>query len=388
MDNLLAFGLDEVVTVVLAHFLVRARTEANDRFRTSMTNINTDQHRSFLGKNFRELQVVQVATSLGVDLSEDVGGLGQIELISVSEGHNLRWNFVTQHHLLEHFISCFPLQDAQNDSWVAELAGTLNIVANLVVELLPVRFLRELNPVGLFNFEAKLLRGLAQVVVDIICNTENSVIVFVDHDPLVLQQVLRFVDGTLAQGIVVTLHDLLVCDHLRSSEDLSCHSDWLSLDLDRPILDSFLVEKGLDHAVDSLEFFSRVDPGVSKSIAHTSSFPHGLRHTINQAKLSGQVEVPLRDIDFEERLTGVTDPQFVSLEEVLGNRNLLAIVLEEHFDWVRVEDNVTDNILALVTPIGNDTAVDELVSATSFKLMLLEPLVISDVADSLQTAVS
>lgn len=63
-------------------------------------------------------------------------------------------------------------------------------------------------------------------------------------------------------------------------------------------------------------------------------------------------------------------------------------MLKEHFDWVRVEDDVTDNVLALVTPIGNDTTIDELVPATLFKLMLLEPLVISNIADSLQAAVS
>ena len=388
MDDLLALRLDEVVTVVLAHLLVRTGTETDNGFRTGMTHVNTNQHRSFLGKNFWELQVVQVTTSFGVDLSKDVGGLGQTELVSVSKGHNLWRNFVAQHHLLEHFVRWFPLQNTQNDSWVAELAGARNIVANLVVELLPIRFLRELNPVRLFNFEAKLLWGLAHVVVDIVCNTENSVIVFVDHDPTLLKQVLRFVDTTLAQGIVITLHDLLVWDHLRGIENLSRHSDWLSLDLDRPILDSFLVEQSLDHAVNSLEFFSGIDPGVSKSITHTSSFPHWLRYTINKAKFSRQIKVSLGDVDLKERLTGVTDPQLVCLEEVLSNRNLLTVVLKEHFDWVRVEDDVTDNVLALVTPIGNDTTIDELVPATLFKLMLLEPLVISNIADSLQAAVS
>lgn len=58
-------------------------------------------------------------------------------------------------------------------------------------------------------------------------------------------------------------------------------------------------------------------------------------------------------------------------------------MLKEHFDRIRVEDDITDNVLALVTPIGNNTTVDELVPATSLKLMFLEPLVIADVADSL-----
>lgn len=89
MDNLLALRLDKVVTVVLAHLLVRARTETDNGFRTCMAHVNTNQHRSFLGKYFGELQVVQVATSLGVYLSEDISSLGQIELVSISEGHNL-----------------------------------------------------------------------------------------------------------------------------------------------------------------------------------------------------------------------------------------------------------------------------------------------------------
>jgi len=94
VNEFLVLGLDEVITVVLAHLGVGACTEADDRLRACMTHINTDQHGALLGKDFRELQVVEVATSLGVDLPEDVGGLGQTELASVPEGDDLRRNLV------------------------------------------------------------------------------------------------------------------------------------------------------------------------------------------------------------------------------------------------------------------------------------------------------
>jgi len=49
MNEFLVLGLDEVITVVLAHLGVGACTEADDRLRACMTHINTDQHGALLG---------------------------------------------------------------------------------------------------------------------------------------------------------------------------------------------------------------------------------------------------------------------------------------------------------------------------------------------------
>lgn len=84
LNDLLALRLDEVVGVVLTHLLVDAAREANHRLGPSMTHINTDHHSSLFVKHLGELEVVQVATSLGVDLPNDVGRFRQTELASVS----------------------------------------------------------------------------------------------------------------------------------------------------------------------------------------------------------------------------------------------------------------------------------------------------------------
>jgi hypothetical protein len=218
-----------------------------------VTHINADQHGALLREDFGELQVVKVAASLRVDLSQDVGGLRQIELVAVPEGDDLGRNVIPQHHLLEHLVGRFSLQHAKNHRWVAELAVSFHVVLDLAVKLLPVRLLGQLDPVGLFDLKAELLRRLAQVVVDIVGDSENSVVIFVDHDPPVLQQVRGLVDRSLAEGVVVALHDLIVRDHLWSRENLGTDTNRLSLNLNRPVLDCFLVEEGGDHVGDPLQ---------------------------------------------------------------------------------------------------------------------------------------
>jgi hypothetical protein len=155
---------------------------------------------------------------------------------------------------------------------VTEFTIASDVVLDLVVELLPVCLFGQFNPVGLFNLETKLLRRLAQVVVDVISNSEHAIVVLVDHNPLVLQQVSWLMDGSLAQSIVITLHDLLVRDHLRCCKNLCLHSNRVSFHLDRPVFDSFLVEQSGDHLGDPFQFFSWVDPCMSQGISHTSTF--------------------------------------------------------------------------------------------------------------------
>ena len=84
LHNLFTLLLDNVLRVVLTHLFIDAAAETNHRFRTSVANINTDQHSAFLVKHFWELEVVQVTTSLTVYLFDYVGGFGEVELASIA----------------------------------------------------------------------------------------------------------------------------------------------------------------------------------------------------------------------------------------------------------------------------------------------------------------
>lgn len=165
------------------------------------------------------------------------------------------------------------MQDAENHHGVTELTISSHVFLDLTVKLLPVCLLGQFNPVRLFNLKTELLGRLAQVVVDVVGDSEDAIVVLVDHDPLVLQQVTGLMDGTLTQSVVIALHDLLVRDHLRRCKDLRLHSDGVSFHLNRPVFDSFLVEQSGDHLGDPFQFFSWVDSGVCQGITHTSTFP-------------------------------------------------------------------------------------------------------------------
>ena len=74
-NNLLALFLNKVLAVVLGHFFVDACREANNRVRTRVANINSNKHSSFLVKDLRELQIVQITSRLTVNLLQNVGSL-------------------------------------------------------------------------------------------------------------------------------------------------------------------------------------------------------------------------------------------------------------------------------------------------------------------------
>ena len=82
---------------------------------------------------------------------------------------------------------------------MTELSSSLNVLADLSVELAAVVLLLHLDPVGLLNLDAKLLRGLHEVIVNRVSCLENAVVVFINHDPAVFEQVGGLDDGLLAK---------------------------------------------------------------------------------------------------------------------------------------------------------------------------------------------
>jgi len=71
VDDLLSSSLDNLVGEVLTHLLVDGGTESDNGVLTLMADIDTNEHsvgRDLVG----EVEVVEVTSKLGVDLSEDV----------------------------------------------------------------------------------------------------------------------------------------------------------------------------------------------------------------------------------------------------------------------------------------------------------------------------
>ena len=75
LNNFLALALDQEVRVVLTKFTVGGSRETDNGVVTGVTHIDTDQHGSLGVEGLWELEVEEVSSDLGVDLSQDIGGL-------------------------------------------------------------------------------------------------------------------------------------------------------------------------------------------------------------------------------------------------------------------------------------------------------------------------
>lgn len=62
-------------------------------------------------------------------------------------------------------------------------------------------------------------------------------------------------------------------------------------------------------------------------------------------------------------------------------------MVEFHLDGVRVEDDIAHDVLALVTPVSDDAAINELIPATLFKFVPLNAVIAANIANPLKTAV-
>ena len=78
--DFLALFLHDEVGVVLAELLVDRGGEADNRIAASVANIDTDQHRLHVAHLVGQFEVVEVAAHLAIELLQDVGGLGEVEV--------------------------------------------------------------------------------------------------------------------------------------------------------------------------------------------------------------------------------------------------------------------------------------------------------------------
>jgi len=80
-----------------------------------VADIDTNEHGLHVGHLVRELEVEEISTHLGVDLLQDVRGLGKIELHSVARGHNLRRDLVDSVQVFVGLIKLLISEHSDND---------------------------------------------------------------------------------------------------------------------------------------------------------------------------------------------------------------------------------------------------------------------------------
>lgn len=175
----------------------------------------------------------------------------------------------------------------------------------------------------------------------------------VNHDPLVLLEVDRVLDGQPSQSSFIAVDDLVALEDLGRAEDVSAHGLRGSFQLESPVLDALLVEELLRHILNLLDLVLRSDSGLSESITHASAFLHFVGDSINEAEFRRKVEVLVLVLDEEKRLLGTSNDHVVMALEVLGNTDLLALEVELHGHGTEVEFNVRHNVSSTVAPVGN-----------------------------------
>ncbi len=128
---------------------------------------------------------------------------------------------------------------------------------------------------------------------------------------------------------------------------------------------------------------------MGKSIPHALTLFNTVRNTIKQTKFSWKVEKVTGNLYYKHRLVGLSDLLVVAFEKVLSDRDFLPFTLKSFFDRICVKNNITDNVLALVTPVSNYTFVTELLFASLNPLILrLVTELIFQIKDSWEATIS
>ena len=93
-----------------------------------MAHIDTDEHGAHRVQLGWELHGVEVTAHLGVDLAQDVAGLGQVKLVGVLPGDHLRRHAELLHDLLVGGIIVLVLQQDYHHLRVLEALVTTHEV--------------------------------------------------------------------------------------------------------------------------------------------------------------------------------------------------------------------------------------------------------------------
>ena len=123
-----------------------------------MAYVNTNEHSANLLHRFREFHCEEIATSLTIDLLQNVGGLAQIERISIAASDYLRRNLVLTKHLLVHLVDLLTTKNDKTKSRVSELTllRLHHEFHQAELQFALVCFILQLDPVWLFHLDLKL----------------------------------------------------------------------------------------------------------------------------------------------------------------------------------------------------------------------------------------
>ena len=263
-------------------------------------------------------------------------------------------------------------QKNNNDSWESELVSfvaTVHVFEEPFFELFSALLRVRIDPVGVLNFDSKLLRSHLH-------STENRVgnlfiVVFINKDPLFFQESNWFLDRESSQDVLIAVDDLVLFEDSGRSQDICLHPDGSLFQLKTPLFNTLLTKKFLAHVLNLFNFLLRSYTCLHQSIAHASSFANVIGDSIHETELRRKVEVSFLIADEEEGLLVVRDSQAIVGLEVVSDRNLLRSELKLLFVWVSTKINISDDIRALVTPVSNDRLGSKLEFDKLFPVMLV-----------------
>ena len=144
-------------------------------------------------------------------------------------------NAVLKHHFFKHLVVRLTLKNTEHDSWVTELASS-NVLTDFSVEFATIVLFLHLDPVGLLDLDSELFGRLAHVVVDGVGSAEDSIVVLVDHDPLLFEEIASIHNRLLAEGGFITVDHLLLVNHLHTGKHLGVNGYRCFIDFKLPLL--------------------------------------------------------------------------------------------------------------------------------------------------------
>lgn len=166
-----------------------------------MANIDTNQHGLHRGHLVWELDVVEVAANLGVDLLQNVGCLGEVEAEGVPDSDYLGGDLVLLVKLLVVLVDAFIAKHHDEYDWVAQIVSFGEVVLDLLLQLVHVCLVLKFEPGWLLNLHAKHFLSLHEAFVNVVCGGEVASELstglrwaLVAHDPLALLKVNGLLD--------------------------------------------------------------------------------------------------------------------------------------------------------------------------------------------------
>jgi len=98
-----------------------------------VTNVNANQHSALLAQNIWELHSVEISTCFTVDLTQNISGLREIELKTISDSHYLRRHSVLLENFFEHCVIVLSIEHDNDHAGMLELAIRHHVLNELLL---------------------------------------------------------------------------------------------------------------------------------------------------------------------------------------------------------------------------------------------------------------